>query len=407
MMTTFSQLCECINNSCDPAACTETVYVGLEHIDSGAFHFARWGLPTQVHSAKSRFQPGDILYGKLRPYLDKAILADREGICSTDILVFRPKPNVCGSYVLCVVHSAEFLQFAIQHTNGVNHPRTSWSNLRRFECDVPPLPYQEKIAAVLCKTQRAAELEQKLATTTRELKTAAMRQLFSAGLSGEPQKETEIGTIPKSWNVMPLEKLAKIGNGSTPKKTISAYWQGGSLPWLTSAKVYDQVIQQADQFVTPLAAKECHLPRVPANSLVVAITGQGKTLGHVARVAIDTFVSQHLAYITFSDKTVSTEFMRQYLSTRYEHFRQVSQGYGSTKGALTCAFLKSCMVPVPNDPDEQTAIAAALRTIDRKIAVHERRAATHRELFASLLHHLMTGEVRVDKLDVDVSEVRA
>src|SRR5205809_280682 len=66
-------------------------YVGLEHIDTGNPLLARWGDAGDVNSAKARFYPQDVLYGKLRPYLDKGVLADSDGICSTDILVFQAK----------------------------------------------------------------------------------------------------------------------------------------------------------------------------------------------------------------------------------------------------------------------------------------------------------------------------
>src|SRR5687767_4393994 len=101
----LNELCNSVNDQCDPAQSGTNVYVGLEHIDSGAFQLRRYGTPTDVRSSKTRFQKGDILYGKLRPYLDKAVLADRDGICSTDTLVFRPALDVCPAYILGLIHS--------------------------------------------------------------------------------------------------------------------------------------------------------------------------------------------------------------------------------------------------------------------------------------------------------------
>src|SRR5262245_24472208 len=77
-------------NGIHPDDAPHLAYVGLEHIDSGDAQLRRWGEASEVKSAKSRFYPSDILYGKLRPYLDKAVLAEIEGMCSTDILVFIP-----------------------------------------------------------------------------------------------------------------------------------------------------------------------------------------------------------------------------------------------------------------------------------------------------------------------------
>ncbi|MCC7275543.1 MAG: hypothetical protein IT561_22935 [Alphaproteobacteria bacterium] len=83
----LSDLCDFVGVQIDPATCADDVYVGLEHVASGRFRRAAEGRACDVQSAKYAFRPGDVLYGKLRPYLDKAILADDAGICTTELLV--------------------------------------------------------------------------------------------------------------------------------------------------------------------------------------------------------------------------------------------------------------------------------------------------------------------------------
>ncbi|WP_299426821.1 restriction endonuclease subunit S [uncultured Meiothermus sp.] len=258
---------------------------------------------------------------------------------------------------------------------------------------------QKAIAAVLRQTESVMTQQSMLLDTLQELKRAAMRELFTRGLRGEPQKETEIGPVPESWEVVPLGSLGKIGNGSTPKKTISAYWHGGTFPWLTSAKVYDREIETADQFVTDVALAECHLPRVKPGAVLMAITGQGKTLGHCAVLKIEATVSQHVAYLQTETDKGDSSFIRGYLETQYEFLRQVAAGGGSTKGALTCAFLRGLPIPLPGK-DEQREIVTILDAIDRKIALHRQKRAVLEELFKALLHKLMTGEIRVADLDL-------
>ena len=69
-----------------------------------------------------------------------------------------------------------------------------------------------------------------IVAVAKDLKHAAMRALFTRGLRGEAQKEAEIGLVPESWDIVPLGSLGRVGNGSTPKKTAPAYWQGGEFP---------------------------------------------------------------------------------------------------------------------------------------------------------------------------------
>lgn len=141
----------------------------------------------------------------------------------------------------------------------------------------------------------------------------------------------------------------------------------------------------------------------------MAITGQGKTLGNVAVTGIETCVSQHIAYMQFYDESANPHFIRLFLETRYEELRAIAQGGGSTKGALTCGFLKSYCVPFPKgaekDRSEQDEVVRILMAIEEKIRIHSRKAETMQELFKTLLHKVMTGEIRVADLDIDVSEV--
>ena len=258
---------------------------------------------------------------------------------------------------------------------------------------------QRKIASLLGSVQRAIEQQERLLQLTVELKKSLLHQLFTQGLRGEPQKQTEIGPVPKSWELVPLVALAKIGNGSTPKRDNEGYWKGGTIPWLNSAKIHERFISQADQFVTELAVKECHLPRVKPGSLLIAITGQGKTLGNSALVSFETCINQHLAYAQFTTPNVIPEFVLWFMQTRYEHLRSVSQAGGSTKGALTCGYLKTYPVPVPS-LGEQREIADVFAALDRKEKVHERKHAAQNNLFRTLLHQLMMAQIRVHDLDL-------
>jgi len=111
-----------------PSGEGKTTYVGLEHIDSGVS-----------------------LYGKLRPYLDKAVLTTKEGICSTDIVVIQSKENSLNEFILPILHSKRFLDYANSTTKGSNLPRTSWNSISKFIIPFPSLDEQKQIASILSK----------------------------------------------------------------------------------------------------------------------------------------------------------------------------------------------------------------------------------------------------------------
>lgn len=287
--------------------------------------------------------------------------------------------------------------------NVTTIPNLSQSKLAELPMALPPLSEQKKIAHILSTVQRAIEAQELIIQTTSELKKALMHKLFTEGLRGEPQKQTEIGPVPESWEVVELAALAKVGNGSTPKRANKAYWEGGTIPWLNSTKIHDRFITEADQFVTRQAVKECHLPKVAPNSLLIAITGQGKTLGNSAITRIETCINQHLAYALFHSKEIVPDFVLWFMQTRYDYLRSIAHGGGSTKGALTCGFLKTLPIPVPSRA-EQEEIAAIFQMLEDKQSAAVRRQAALQDLFRTLLHELMTAKTRVTDLPFTVAD---
>ena len=352
------------------------------------------------------FAEGDVLLAKITPCLENGKLGIVSGIpggwgmTSTEVYPLRAE-RVTAEFL------ASFLTLpSVRHglaskmQGATGRQRLPKEALDAFPIPVPPLPEQRAIAGVLRTVQRAKEACEQVLAATRQLKQSLLHHLFTFGpvpfpkAAYVPLKETEIGPMPEHWGTIRLGDTASIGNGSTPKRTEPRYWDGGAIPWLTSAKVHDGTIRQADEFVTQTAREECHLPLVSRGSLVVAITGQGKTLGNAAKLELAACVSQHLAYMTFHDTRLLPEFVLAYLRLRYDDLQAIGRGGGSTKGALTCGFLKSFEVPLP-PLSEQREIAAQLAAVDAKLAAEESRRAALSALFQSLLHHLMTGQVRL------------
>ncbi len=133
-------------------------YVGLEHLAPGEIQIKRFSSAKDARSTKAVFNKGDVLYGKLRPYLDKAALAEWPGICSTDILVLQPK--VPPLFLVYLMHASFVLNHAIATTTGVNHPRTSWKVLSQAIVPLPPLPEQREIARILQTVDRKINAEE-------------------------------------------------------------------------------------------------------------------------------------------------------------------------------------------------------------------------------------------------------
>jgi type I restriction enzyme S subunit len=166
-------------------------YIGLEHIDSGDTRLKRFGYDREVISSKYEFYAGDILYGKLRPYLDKAVKADFEGICSTDIIVITIDESriIIPDYLVNLLHLPFFVNYATSTMTGVNHPRTSWRAISAFKIPFPPLSEQQQIAHILSTVDKKIEIGERRKATLKELFKTMLHKL----MSGEKRlKELEI-----------------------------------------------------------------------------------------------------------------------------------------------------------------------------------------------------------------------
>lgn len=387
---TFADLVGLRRDTIHPNDAGDLKYVGLEHIDSGNTRLSRWGDASEVKSAKNRFYPQDIIYGKLRPYLDKAVLVDEPGICSTDILVFEPKALVVPEFVAYLVHTQAFLAHAIATTAGVNHPRTSWRGLSDFPVALPPLEEQKALTAVLRTVQEAIAARRRETAMERERKAALMQRLFTYGTRGERLKDTAVGQIPESWQIRALGEMARITSGGTPSRMKPEYWNG-KIPWVKTAEIDYKVINSTEETISELGMQNSSAKMIPKGTLLMAMYGQGVTRGRVGILGIDATVNQACAAILLSD-SVFTFYLFYYLAYHYESIRNL--GHGANQKNLNAQLIKSIPILLP-PLAEQTTIANILAACDAKIAALEKESALLNELFQALLEELMSGRLRV------------
>lgn len=121
----------------DPIADGYERYIGLEHLDSGSLKIKRWGMIAEDNPSFTRvFKKGHILFGKRRPYLKKAAIAEFDGICSGDIIVMKPDPEVKDLFPF-IVQSKDFWEWSVQTSSGSLSPRTKFKSLANFELAIP------------------------------------------------------------------------------------------------------------------------------------------------------------------------------------------------------------------------------------------------------------------------------
>lgn len=401
----LNDLCVLKKDSCQPSDSKSNVYIGLEHIESGRFSVYFYGKPEQVVSSKNCFSPNDILYGKLRPYLDKAAVATTEGICSTDILVFTPKENIPPFYLVGLLHTDRFIQYAIQTTHGLNHPRTSWGALKDFQILVPPVSEQQKIAAVLFKIQNAIEIQESIIEKTRELKKSTMHHVFTHGLRGEKLKETEIGLMPESWGVRDLDSVLKLAQYGLSVRGLS----NGQYPILRMNCQIDGQVHLNDLQYVNLDNDIFKKFKMENGDILFNRTNSWELVGRTAiyRSKEAAVFASYLIRLRLDENEINSGFLNHFFNMDATQNRLKSlASRGVSQSNISASKLKTFKIPMPA-MDEQLEIINILHAIDQKIEIHTAKKSALQELFKTLLNKLMTGDIRVKDLDIDVSEVES
>lgn len=158
------------------------------------------------------------------------------------------------------------------------------------------------------------------------------------------------------------EVTEKIYSGGTPKTSISEYWDNGTIPWMSSGEVNLETIYKTEKYISESGLKNSSAKFVPKNSIVIALAGQGKTRGKVARTRINLTTNQSLASLIFDDKIINPDYVYHFLRTQYENLRQISSG-GGTRGGLNLSMISSYKLPVPS-LEKQLHIVSILDKFD-------------------------------------------
>ena len=244
--------------------------------------------------------------------------------------------------------------------------------------------------------QRAIEAQERIIQTTTELKKALMHKLFTEGLRHEPQKQTEIGPIPESWEVVEIGDLGKCVTGSTPKTKVAEFYDPPSEDFIAPADLGTRrYIHDSQKKISPEGMAT--IREIPRNAVMCVCIGS--SIGKVGMTFRDVSATNQQINSIVCKEGRDPEFVFYLLSYFWEYWKGFAT-FGPvpilSKGRFT-----SIVVPVPNSVDDQKAIAKPLLALDAKVEIAEKKAASLRDIFRTLLHELMTAKTRVHELEVE------
>jgi type I restriction enzyme S subunit len=325
------------------------------------------------------------------------VFVGKDAVLASTMALIRPDDSVLDEG-FCYFFLKTAFDKLNDGTTGSTIPHVSKHMLTALQIPILPLSEQRLISSLLFKLESAIAIQAQLTDATVELKRAAMRELFTRGLRGEPQKETEIGPVPESWEVSTIGAHHSVVSGGTPSRANTAFWSGGTIPWVKTTEVDYCVITETEEHITPLGLESSAAKMLPAGTLLMAMYGQGVTRGKVAILGIEAACNQACAAIMPKDGTVLPRYLYHFLTWRYEAIR--SHAHGGQQQNLNLEIVRELALTFPQSQNEQSDIVTILDAIDRKIELHRKKRAVLEELFEALLHKLMMGEIRVADLDL-------
>ncbi|RPI79673.1 MAG: restriction endonuclease subunit S [Desulfobacteraceae bacterium] len=396
------------NPMCDPGK--RFFYIDVSSVSNTSFRITT---PSELlgadapSRARKVIEASDVLFATVRPTLKRvAFVPDNlhDQIASTGFIVLRTDAlRLISRYLYYYLLTDEFVQRMSELERGASYPAVRDSDILNEKITFPPLDEQRKIAGVLGVVQRAIEQQERLIALTQELKKALLHKLFTEGLRGEPQKETEIGPVPESWELLSCEELCEMITVGVVVKPASHYVEKG-VPAFRSFNVREDCLSPNDLVYfsevvndTILAKSKLH-----AGDVLVVRTGYPGTSCVVSK-EYDGANCIDLVIVRPKAGVIRGGFLSRFFNSPMGKSQAVAAKHGLAQQHLNVSAVKRTLVPVPSIED-QDEIDFALATVQQKIALIARKKDVLIALFRTLLHQLMTAKMRVTDLELPESE---
>jgi len=359
-------------------------YLGLEHIEqqTGRILNTQETDGREIQSLKYAFGPWHVLYGKLRPNLNKVALPAFSGICSTDILPLASRGQVLREFVAYYLRTPEFVHYAVQHASGTKMPRFGPRQLLKVSLPVPPLPVQERVVQVL---QKADEVRRKRRETL-EIADSALQAAFIS-MFGDPSRN------PNCHALASLGELAEVRSGVTKGRRLR---EGDTVqaPYLRVANVQDGFLDLADVRTIEVLRDEVEKYHLEDGDILMTEGGDPDKLGRgsIWRGQTEGCIHQnHVFRVRTDRRSLTPEYLAALLRTKYAKTYFLSCAKRTSNlASINKKQVSAFMVPVPPMPLQRKFVVAVeqwRQTEERLIAA--RRGAE--KLFSSLLQQAFTG----------------
>lgn len=364
---------------------------------------------------KFRVESGDLLFNRTNSFdlVGRTAIFELKGdfVFASYLIRLRTSAKQLNPHFLNFYLNGDETQRRLKSiaTRAVSQSNISATRLKTFPIPVPPLDEQCQIARVLSAVQCAIEQQERLIALTAELKNALMHKLFTEGIRGEPLKQTEIGLVPENWLLVEIGTLGKCVTGTTPSTKVVDYYTPDEYCFVSPADLGDW--KYATKTAKMISERGLRVAReLPRDSILCVCIGS--SIGKTGMTYQQRSCTNQQINAVVANASSNPQFVYYLLTFWSEHWRNHAT-FGPIPILNKGAFEK-VQVPFTSDRDEQDRIADVLSAVDEKVEHHIKHRDSIAALFRTLLHQLMTAQVRVHDLDlsaldelvVEIAEVR-
>lgn len=350
-------------------------------------------------------KPNDILMSVRAP-VGPTNIADRECCIGRGLAAIRPR-IVDGDFLFFNLRYLEKYIASLgtgSTFHAINKMQLGSIQVNEHKFD---LLEQRKIAGMLGMVQQGIEQQERLLQLTAELKKTLFHQLFTHGLRGEPQKQTEIGPVPLSWEVVELASLFEIKHGFAFEGEFFA--SDGRYILLTPGHFFEEGGFRDQKDKTKFYSGD--FPRsylLTKGDLLVAMTEQKAGLlgSSIVIPKSDKYLhNQRLGLIhKLDDSRLDMLFLYYFFNTADVRKRIAMTASGSKVRHTSPGKIRELKIALPR-LDEQRRIVETFLAVDAKFELLGRKHAALTALFRTLLHQLMTAQIRVNDLELHIEQI--
>lgn len=331
-------------------------------------------------------QPGSFAYNPMRLNIGSIARSDvdRPVIVSPDYVVFEcDQENLDSRFLNYVRRTHEWEQFVRPAGSGSVRTRIYFSALSEFTFLLPPLSEQKKIAAVLRTVDRAIDLERLVRESVERVRDGVLHAHIGRFQSNSPE-------VPPTWEVVPLDSVARRASGHTPNKKNPEYWNGG-IPWVSlkdGFRLDRRWITQTTDNTSNAGIENSSAVLLPQDTVIVT---RDAGVGKVGILATKMATSQHFINYTCGPR-LSHFFLYYWLTALRPVLERTASG--NTIKTIGVGFFRDLTIVLP-PREEQDRIVQALGACDDRIDRSNEHSAQFAKLRRELMHDLLTGSRRV------------